>query len=162
MRAEALGHQQRRRAGRVERAQQVLGGAAVDVAQEVHAHAAVVEIAQRVHRQPRPEVRAADADVDHVGDAAVEQRLLQAVHAARAPSSASAAPGGHRALAEIAAQRVCSAGAAFAGIDLRAVEQAAQRGRHAGVVRQREQRADGGRVTRWRAKLAYSGPTRSG
>src|SRR3546814_7804742 len=55
---------------------------AVDVGHEREAHVAITEIAQRLAGHHRAEVRAADADADHVADALARMpRPLPAAHA---------------------------------------------------------------------------------
>jgi hypothetical protein len=64
LRAEALRHQHHRGARRIERAHQPVRRAGVGIVEEMQAEAPVGEILQRLDRQARAEVGAADADVD--------------------------------------------------------------------------------------------------
>ena len=142
--AETLGHQDAGRARRVEAGQQVARGAAVDVGEEVHAEAAILEIAQCVHGQARPEVAATDAHADDVGDRALGQPGVQLVHALTGfPGLGGGGAGGFTA-ANVAAQRAVQRRAAFGGVDDFAVEQGRQRRTEPGRARQRLQLRPGG------------------
>ena len=61
---------------------QLCGAMAVDVGQEMTAHLAEIEFAQRFHREPRAEIGSADAEIDDVGDAAreIDTAVAAAVH----------------------------------------------------------------------------------
>ena len=112
---------------------------AIGVVEEMQAEAPRAELAQGVDRQARPEVAAADADIDHVGDVGRFQRGDQRRHArARLPrlrlrrTRRFATP-------EIRAQGRVQGGAMLRTIDRLAFEQRAQRRRHARFVRHADQ-----------------------
>ena len=67
---EGLGGDDEQGRRRIETGDDAIELAAVDVGEEMHAERRLACVAQRIAGELRPEVRAADADVDHVGDAA--------------------------------------------------------------------------------------------
>ncbi|GIX37577.1 MAG: hypothetical protein KatS3mg127_0816 [Silanimonas sp.] len=119
--AEALGDEDGRGARWIEAGQQPGGGMGIDIAEEVQAEAAIAEIAQGVHRQPRTEIGAADADVDDIGDLAGPQGLGQRPHPGAGGRGLGGGLRGYRRL-EDGAQGTVQGRAALRAVDLLAME----------------------------------------
>jgi hypothetical protein len=137
---------------RIAAAQHVADLHAVHVGDEVHAQAGCGVVARAPRRPSRAEVRAADADVDHVGDAPAAMAAPRAVAHLRAearmrartamhPRPTSGAvrprqrvPGGQR-------SATCSTARAFGGVDAFAAEHRRAAARRAGLVGQPSSRA---------------------
>ncbi len=121
LRREGFGGDDEERLLRTQAPQHARQVVAVDIADEVHRELRMHEGFERHHRHLRPEIAAADADVDDVADAAGrgvahaldirQHRVEHAVHLV-----------GERSAAARRAQRGMQHGAAFGGVDGRAGE----------------------------------------
>ena len=158
LRAEALGHQHHRGARRIQSRHQRGGRAGVGIVEEMHAEAAVVEVAQRLHGQPRAEVGAADADVDDVGDLAGAQRRDQRTHALERRRNLRTRGLDHRTATERRAQRGMQGGPAFRWIDDGAVEHRAHALGNLGRPRHRRQVRPGRAVHALAGEVGVYGP----
>ena len=79
--SKALGNQDPGSARRIKLSQDGLDIAAVHIGHEVQSEPPVVEVLQRVHHQPGPQVGATHADIDDIGHAGAGQLVHQPGHA---------------------------------------------------------------------------------
>ena len=99
----------------------------VGIIEKMNAEPAARKILQRLDGKARPQVRPADADIDHVGDVGSFQFTDQRAHPHLCFQRLRPCCHGNRAFADVTAQGRVQRRAAFGAVDRLAVERGAQR-----------------------------------